>query len=177
MLLHKGNICVMHTLIPIFVILLLIIVINRILVNPRVQKQSQKMSSDDINSLLSMRMKVAHCAKRSFEIDSVLLRQGYSFVTPVTCFKSQTVDRYTFTELASEGNRLTAWKLCKMIKMMQIEGIADVKIPKPGQCVIYTNPEAPYSSLQKVFTLLGVHLCDIVVKEHVNAEKNYSFSA
>lgn len=172
-----SNICVMNTIIIVLATLLFTTFITRILVNTKVQKQSQKMSSNDINNLLSMRMKVAHCTKKSFEIDSVLLRQGYSFVTPVTCYKSQDIDKYTFTELASEGNRLTAWKLCKTIKLMKIEGISDVKIPKPGHCVIYTNPEAPYSSLQKVFTLLGVHLCDIVVKEHVNVDKTYSFSA
>jgi hypothetical protein len=167
----------MYTIIIVLATFLFTLFITRILVNRLAQKKSHKMSTDDINNLLTMRMKTSNGAKKSFEIDSVLLRQGYSFVTPVTCYKHQDFDKYIFTELASEGNRLTAWKLCKTIKLMNIEGISEVKIPKPGHCVIYTYPHAPYSSLQKVFTLLGVHLCDIVVKEHTSADNLYSYSA
>jgi len=45
---------------------------------------------------------------------------------------------------------------------MNIEGIKDVKIPKPGVCSIQTKKNVSFASLQKVLTLLGVYQCDIV---------------
>ncbi len=167
----------MHMIITALFMSLVLVCITKLIPNAGRSQKARKLDNNDINKLLSMRMKVTSCAKKTFEIDRVLLRQGYSFVVPVVCHKREDVAKYSFTELASEGNRLAAWKLCKTIKLMKIEGIADVKIPKPGQCVVYTHPDAPYSSLQKVFTLLGVYQCDIVVNEQVAAERMYSFSA
>jgi hypothetical protein len=66
--------------------------------------------------------------------------------------------------LASNGKRITAWRLCRAIKAMNIEGIKDVRIPIPGVCSIQTKNNVSFSSLQKVLTLLGVYQCDIVEK-------------
>jgi hypothetical protein len=44
----------------------------------------------------------------------------------------------------------------------KIEGIKDVKIPKPGICSIQTKKNVSFASLQKVLTLLGVYQCDII---------------
>lgn len=167
----------MHMIITALFMSLVLVCITKLFPNAGRSQKTGKLDNNDINKLLSMRMKVTSCAKKTFEIDRILLRQGYSFVVPVICYKREDMAKYSFNELASEGNRLTAWKLCKTIKLMKIEGIADIKIPKPGHCVVYTYPDAPYSSLQKVFTLLGVYQCDIVVKEQLSVEKMYSFSA
>jgi hypothetical protein len=149
----------------------------RLLPDTEGSHKPQKLNCIDVNKLLSMRMNVNSCAKKTFQIDRVLLRQGYSFVVPVVCFKKDDVIKYSFNELSSDGNRFTAWRLCKTIKLMKIEGIYDVKIPKPGHCIVYTHPDAPYSSLQKVFTLLGVYQCDIVMDGQISANRIYSFSA
>lgn len=137
--------------------------------NSRLTSKSVRLSGNDINSLLSKRMQVKENTRKAIEIDRMLLRQGYSFVTPINLIQNQEGCLYSFNELASNGKRYNAYRLCRKIKALDIEGIKEVKISKPGFCSIHTKQDVSYASLQKVFTLLGVYQCDIV--EHSSFNK------
>jgi hypothetical protein len=136
--------------------------------NSRLTSKSVRLSGNEINSLLSKRMHVKDNTGKAIEIDRMLLRHGYSFVTPIILVQNPEGCLYTFNELASNGKRHLAFRLCRKIKALEIEGIKDVKIPKPGFCSIHAKPDISYASLQKVFTLLGVHQCDIVEQSSFN---------
>jgi hypothetical protein len=138
--------------------------LSQFLVNLKFAEHKPILSSNEINSLLSKRMQVSDSTKNAYEIDRILLRHGYSFVTPITLVQKGDGYLYSFNELASNGKRHTAWRLCKTIKAMNIDGIEDVRITKPGFCTVYTKQDVSYSSLQKVFTLLGVYQCEIIEK-------------
>ena len=140
--------------------------------NVRFTKKTKRLTGNEINSLLSKRMHVKHSTRKAFEIDKQLLSYGYSFVTPINLVQHKEGCVYSFKELASNGKRRTAWRLCRAIKALGIEGIEDVMIPKPGYCNVYTKHNVSFASLQKVFTLLGIHQCDIVEKpSHINMEE------
>jgi len=154
-------------MLPYLVILSVIIIIvlaAKLFNHVKFTKKTQRLTGNEINSLLSKRMHVKHSTRKAFEIDKMLLSYGYSFVTTINLVQHRESCVYTFNELASNGNRFAAWKLCRAIKSMSIEGIEDVMIPKPGYCTVYTKHNVSFTSLQKVFTLLGVHQCDIVEK-------------
>jgi hypothetical protein len=160
----KSKICNMYYYLIIIALATILVYLSQFLVNLKFAEYKPTLSSNEINSLLSKRMHVIESTKKAYEIDRVLLRHGYSFVTPITLAQKGNGCTYTFNELASNGKRRTAWRLCKTIKAMNIDGIEDVRIPKPGFCTVYTKQNVSYSSLQKVFTLLGVYQCDIKEK-------------
>lgn len=136
--------------------------------NSRFTSKSVRLTGNDINSLLSNRIHIKDNTRKAIEIDRMLLRHGYSFVTPIILVQNPEGCLYTFNELASNGKRRAAYRLCRTIKALEIEGIKEVKIPKPGFCSIHTKQDVSYASLQKVFTLLGVHQCDIVEQSSFN---------
>jgi len=130
--------------------------------NSRYTSKSIRLNVNEINSLLSKRMHLKNNNRKAIQIDRLLLRYGYSFVTPIILVQNPDGCLYTFNELASNGKKFAAYRLCRKIKSLDIEGIKEVKIVKPGFCSIHTNQNVSFASLQKVFTLLGVHQCDIL---------------
>ncbi len=154
----------MYFCIILFVVTIMMAHLMQLLRNARMGSKLSQLSNCEINSLLSERMHISLPTKKAFEIDRVLLRHGYSFVTPIIVTHQKNVSVYTFNELASNGKRRVAWRLRRTILNMGLEGVEDIRIPRPGFCYVYTNQDVPYSSLQKVFTILGVHQCDIVEK-------------
>jgi hypothetical protein len=162
------KVCVMYS--SLFILALVIILVHaaQLYENSRLTSKSVRLSGNDINSLLSKRMHVKENTRNAIEIDRMLLRHGYSFVTPIHLVQNQEGSLYSFNELASNGKRYAAFMLCRKIKALDIEGIKEVKIPKPGFCSIHTEQDVSYASLQKVFTLLGVHQCDIVEQSSFN---------
>lgn len=158
----NTKVCSMYLYVIILAFITILVYAAQQFANTRFKTKSLRLSGNEINSLLTKRMRVKGNTRKIIEIDRLLLRHGYSFITPINLVQTQDGCYYSFNELASNGKRITAWRLCRAIKAMKIEGIKDVKIPKPGICSIQTKKNVSFASLQKVLTLLGVYQCDIV---------------